>query len=77
VTIVVIVAVQNIAPYYKYTQFKHASFKLRNSIHLFGWNITAFQAFVMSCLGQWRMSLHVEDGIKSYSSCPRYITILY
>jgi len=32
--------------------FKHASFKLQNSVYLFDWNIVAFQAFVMSCFGQ-------------------------
>jgi len=41
--------------------FQLSSFKLQNSIYIFDWNILAFQAFVMSCFGQWRMSLHVEN----------------
>ena len=28
--------------------------------HVCGWNIIAFQAVVVSCFGQWRMSLHVD-----------------
>jgi hypothetical protein len=28
--------------------------------HIFGWNIVAFQAVVVSCFGQWRMSLRVD-----------------
>jgi hypothetical protein len=51
-TIVVFVAVQDVASSYKYTQFKHASFKLHNSIYVLDWNITAYQAFFMSCFGQ-------------------------
>jgi len=35
VTVVVFVAVQDVAPSYKYTQFKHATFKLQNSIYIF------------------------------------------
>ena len=27
--------------------------------HVFGWNIVVFQTFIVSCFGQWRMSLHV------------------
>jgi len=34
VTIVVFVAVQDVATSYKYTQFTHASFKLQNSTYL-------------------------------------------
>jgi hypothetical protein len=34
VTIVVFVAVQDVATYYKNTQLKHVSFKLQNSTHL-------------------------------------------
>ena len=36
VTIVVFVAVQDVATSYKYTQFKHASFKLQNATNLIG-----------------------------------------
>jgi len=31
------------------------------SLYIFDWNIIAFQAFIMSCFGQWRMSFHVEN----------------
>jgi hypothetical protein len=41
--------------------FQRSSFKLQNSIYIFDQNIAAFQAFVVSCFGQWRMSLHVEN----------------
>ena len=34
VTVVVFVAVQDVAASYKYTQFKHASFKLQNSLRI-------------------------------------------
>ena len=37
----------DVATSYKYTQFK-----LQNAIYAFHQNITAFQAFVMSCFGQ-------------------------
>jgi len=62
-------------------KFQNSGFKLQNSVYVFDWNILAFQVFVVSCFGQWRMSLHVESmyvqGIKSYVSCARYITVLY
>ena len=35
VTIVVYVAVKDVATSYKYTQFKHANFKLQKSIYIF------------------------------------------
>jgi len=35
VTTVVFAAVQDVATSHKYTQFKHASFKLRNLIYIF------------------------------------------
>ena len=41
--------------------FQRSSFKLQNSIYIFDWNILAFQTVVLSCFGQWRMSLHVEN----------------
>jgi len=41
--------------------FQRSSFKLQNSIYVFDLNSLAFQTFVMSCFGQWRMSLHVEN----------------
>jgi hypothetical protein len=41
--------------------FQRSRFILQNSIYVCDWNIVAFQAFLMSCFGQWRMSLHVEN----------------
>jgi len=41
--------------------FQRSSFKLQNTIYVFDWTIAAFRAFVVSCFGQWRMSLHVEN----------------
>ena len=41
--------------------FQRSRFKLQNSVYVFDWNILAFRAFVLSCFGQWRMSLHVEN----------------
>ena len=41
--------------------FQISGFKSQNSVYIFDWNIVAFQAFVVSCFGQWRMSLHVEN----------------
>jgi len=41
--------------------FQRSRFKLQNSIYVFDWNIVAFRAFVVSCFGQWWMSLHVEN----------------
>jgi len=35
VTVVVFVAVKDVATSYEYTQFKHASFKLQNSVYIF------------------------------------------
>jgi hypothetical protein len=61
--------------------YKRSSFKLQNTVYVSDRNIIAFQAFVVSCFGQWRMSLHVEnlyrelnhtflvpDTLQSYSS---------
>ena len=49
-----------------------------NTFHVFGWNIVAFHAFVVSCFGQWMMSLDVDrelnhtflvsDTLQSYTS---------
>jgi len=41
--------------------FQRSSFKLQNPFYVFVWNILAFQAFAVSCFGQWRMSLHLEN----------------
>jgi hypothetical protein len=41
--------------------FQRSRFKLQNSIYVFDWNILVFRAFVVSCFGQWMMSLHVEN----------------
>jgi len=41
--------------------FQSSGFKLQNSVYVFDWNIVAFKVFVVSCFGQWRMSLHVES----------------
>jgi len=41
--------------------FQRPSFKLQNSIYIFDLNIVAFQVFFVSCFGQWRMPLRVEN----------------
>ena len=41
--------------------FQRSGFKLQNSVYVCDWNIVAFQVFVVSCFGQWRMSLHMEN----------------
>jgi hypothetical protein len=41
--------------------FQSSRAKLQNSIYVFDWNVVAFRAFVVSCFGRWRMSLHVEN----------------
>jgi len=41
--------------------FQSPSFKLQNSIYIFDSNIVAFEAFFVSCFGQWRMPLRVEN----------------
>ena len=69
--------------------FQRPSFKLQNSIYIFDLNIVAFQAFFVSCFGQWRMPLRVEnmyrglhrtflvpDTLQSYSSLGPSYTII-